>query len=331
MKIIFWTYLLVSIQNSLALPLLSNAAEVKLDAIVTLYPDHRDKNLFYFFPSQSKVASNQNGDYRFSLGHWNLNTADLNDGGGFLHVMFNNVLANDQIEAMDEFRNKRKKKKLPTKYAPLPIQRTWIAPKEERVKLYVDTEVPPHGSVIEGNIAFSATLTEVGSKYIKSSIERGAEGLQVSYCINVQGLSHSLDAEVTADWKSVYTYLRGKFGGKIWIFSTELERVVEKMRSNQIIRISTNGGDQKDRAYVKSIADRIEKKFFKTADKISTSKDAKGGTGYKITLKSAKSVNSFHLDFQVQDRIKMNIDLCNPLGLSGLARNSDEYIFNIND
>jgi hypothetical protein len=109
--------------NASALPVLRETVGNVSDGYVTIYPDHRDPNLFYFLPNQMEFAVDRStGLPSFSLSTYAIEQADLSKSYGYMTFVFRPALSEDAKNQIKAFQSKNPNARI----APLPVGESYL-------------------------------------------------------------------------------------------------------------------------------------------------------------------------------------------------------------
>lgn len=248
--------------KAFALPLLAESAALNVSSNLTLYPDHEDKNKFYFFPNSSRISSNDQGLPMFSFTHWGLKSGPLKDAGAYM--VFTNRLDSDrsQKEAIEAFLDANPAAGV----AVLPVQSSMVGIQSESEttplsRLFSELNFARVGGRAEDEIGVTSILTGLGAKVLLKAVET-PNFFTFNYCYKVVGLGPSFDAKIHVKWDKVYDHFRASVSTGRWWWKANITHEVEKLRQSNLVSWEINGGDATDEEYVKMITAEIVKRLF---------------------------------------------------------------------
>ena len=256
---------LIASSQAKALPLLSESAALNSGSALTLYPDHLDPTKFYFMPNSSKIGRDSKGVPTFSLTYYGLDNPNATDAGALMVYVGRLTSDPDQAMALDSFLKSHPGAGI----AVLPIVESTIAldttAKDSALKpLFTEFNFSHKGGRAEDEIGINALLTRIGAKIIKASLlkEAGAS-MKYDMCYKVQGLSPSMDGEITINMSRVYDHFAARAStGFLW-WSASISTEIEKLIKDKSVSWTINGGDAKDEDYIKEATRTIVERMFK--------------------------------------------------------------------
>ncbi len=305
-------------QFSIARPILSQGKGIKINKLLTLYPDHQNKNLFYFYADSSEISLDKHGYPKFSLVY--------DSEGGFVHGAFKLSISEEMKLAIKDFRVNYPNATLT--HMPILENSLEAGVSVEGSNLFANFKHADKGAPIGGETGFSGELTSRGAKLFSESL-RGSNPFSLNQCITVSGLSDHLDAHISIDWRESYKELQASFKGKIWIIGLDLKGVVKKLIKKGIVKITRNGGDENDQAYIRKMAEMLIKEFLTpVTELINGSSKSKGksflGMKFKMKYESYKSVAD--IDFYLSERVNLEKKHCLLLGMESIQENYDTLV-----
>lgn len=249
-----------------ALPLLSETAGKLQYGTLTVYPDHQDRNKFYYFPNSTEFSRDQSGVPLFNFVYWGLTNPNPQVTPG-AYMSFTTRLESDakQKDALQKFTQDH-----PTaSVAVLPIMKSTIG-------LTSSTGGAPLGALFsefdfskvagraEDEIGINAVLNGSGARAFKSLLlnAEGGSPIKFDYCYTIQGLGPNMDATIDVDMRNIYDHFSAASTGSFFWFSYQIRTELEKLQQDKHIVIRMNGGDAKEWEYLDAIAEEITKRLF---------------------------------------------------------------------
>jgi len=297
---------------SFALPVLSES-EDGMGRLATILPDHEDKKARYFFPNMGGPQLNAQGEPRFALSYWAGNGTQ--EGGGFMSGIFNLAIGQDLKEAVKESHEKGFKTTV------LPVQRSYLRFMQDQEgnrvmqDIFKEVDLPPFGGRAEDSIGLSASLSEIGGKFLAQQLLSANYAAKMDYCYVVKGVSPVFNAKITLNYHKVYTHFVAQASGGKWWWKWSVRKEVEKLIENEDIKIEINGGDAKKYDYIMALVDRMVEKFFvEELPNRRISASGKYGLAH-ITIREDREQT-----FELKQREIVDREYCVALGMDDIKR-----------
>lgn len=229
-----------------ALPILRESAGQYNSTFVTIYPDHRDSNLFYFLPNSMKFARDPStGVPSFSLNTYAVEQSDVTKAHGWLTFVFRAAITPDVQAALDAFKREHPGATLAT----LPIGESYMTVGNRRdgtpggggSEYFKSWDLPPNGGVLESEVGGNAFLTGFGAKMMTKAIRDTSTPWALNYCFVVDGVTPMMDAEVTIDYQRVYSHFRASLSAGWGWFGSTVQTETQKLTENGAINIKLHG------------------------------------------------------------------------------------------
>jgi hypothetical protein len=336
-KQFLWTLALTALtsltQVAQAAPIFSESEAYRKAQILTLYPDSRNPNKFYFIPNSSGFARMENGLPAFGFTYWGLKPDNAEAGA---YMTFTTRLAMDpqQREALTEFLQEHPRAEI----AVVPIQSSMIGLNTSSAsgiplsKFFEEWNLPERGGRAEDEVGANTMMTKLGAKVMLKAIEN-PQALKLDYCYKVQGLGPNFRAVVTADLKWVYDYFSATVGGGGFWFKGSVTRTVEKLISDGRVKIDIEGGTPADETFARSVAERIVERVFKVDLEAKPGPHSSPG-GWSF---SSVSLNSTHREqfkserWEYERRELIEREFCLPLKLGDITPYKDRVVKNADE
>jgi hypothetical protein len=244
-------------------------------------------------------------------------------------------------------------------------------PKEEdlpKFVLKIDHYAKP--SLYGDNQAiFSVQLDQYGVAIIEESLKGVLQPIGIVYSLDFLALRPAFNVRVTADWNRVQTHFEDSFKAGVFFLSTEVDKVIDKLIEDQVIKIevdtfipedenSANIISDRDKA-VNEVKDMIFQTFFQPSlNPVKAEKDgwdkaqdtammlstlAVTGGWASVASLSRKQVDLTRIDqkrfnFSMTERTTMRRSIYPQAHLQGLTRilrsggpiNLDDYVHAVN-
>ncbi len=316
MKILILTLILIG--QSYARPILSKGIGVRVNDLLTLYPDHQNRNLFYYFADSSEISFDQHGYPKFSLVY--------DQDGGFVHGAFKLSLSKKLKDALNQFKLNNPSAKIT--HMPIIDNSLEAGLESKNSKLFENFSHANYGAPIGGETGFSAELSSRGAKLFANSL-KGSNPFSLNQCITVSGLSDNLDAHISINWEESLKEIKASFKGKVWIIGLDIKGIVKRLMKKGAIKITINGGDEDDQAYIRKMADELVKEFLTPVTDIvdnSKAEKSKSFLGMKFKMKYQDYKVKTSIDFYVNERINIEKKHCLMLGMESIQDNYEKLV-----
>jgi hypothetical protein len=249
-----------------ALPVLRESAGAYQGNFVTIYPDHRNPNLYYFLPNKIDFAKDpRTGVPSFSLNTYGVEQSNLEAAGGWMTFVFQAAVSAEVRAALDEFLRTHPGAQLTT----LPIGESYLTvgksrdgiPSDAAKKFFSSWELPPAGGVLESEVGGNGYLTGLGAKIMTNAI-RNSVAYELNYCFRVDGVTPYMDAKVIIDYHKAFEHFKAKASGGWWIFGADVSREVQTLVENGAITIELHG-DTKFEDVILQMAQDLARQYLK--------------------------------------------------------------------
>ncbi|RME15342.1 MAG: hypothetical protein D6797_06755 [Bdellovibrio sp.] len=320
--LILWAYLFTSSPTQ-ALPLVSESEGFHATKTVTIYPDHKDPQKFYYFPNSARYVFSQEGLPLFNFTYWGLNPPSQ-DAGAYLVFTMKLHVDREQENALQSFLKNHPSARLAT----LPVKSSYITLSSQKGKmplrtLFKELVFPPVSGRAEDELGVSGILTPIGARIFRSKLLKAPDGaFQVNYCYSVSGLGPNMDAVIKVNMKRVYNFFKGSASaGELW-WRVSITRVVEELKSQKDILVTINGGNASDKEYIEAITARVIKRLFKPELHGHPEGLPPGAGGGWFTLKAVSSTKRElkNETWTLKRRDLVQRDFCLPLTLRDIDR-----------
>lgn len=220
---------------------------------VTVFPDHADKDTFYYLPENIGIAKDATGKPRFLFMKY---MRDLTDnvafksgqqlGGGFVTVTVDCAL--DDQTRRDIISRARRTGSLNPQLVTAPFHEGTV----RIVSLDSAAEADPNrarfveraeGSTVPslfGDLTstFSIMLSQEGSTLMEKSFDGGSGGpICVFYDVKFMALRPAFEVRVKANMKRVYESFEAGLAAQYMIFRADIEAQLAKLEHDQVLKI----------------------------------------------------------------------------------------------
>jgi hypothetical protein len=321
-----------------AVPIVAESAAVNMASALTLYPDHKDANKFYFMPNSSHFARDARGLPLFGFTYWGLDkenaefeTNFLSNGGAYMVFTAKLTPDLDQRNAIERFLKENPQSKI----AVLPVMESTIGLTSTNADsaplgiLFQEMNFSRAGRA-EDEIGFNGILTKVGAKVFKSALQNPML-LKTDYCYKFQGYGPTMDAVIEVKWQRVYDHYRAAFGGRRWFSRVSVVKEVEKLRQDGYVHWEINGGDASDKEYVQEVVEKIVERLFKPELQYVPAGMSHGGGKWSYLSLSYSQTHREELKtemWSLSQRALVEREMCLPITLKDLGPYLDQVMQN---
>ncbi len=308
---IFWS-LNLQARPVLSSPIGSRSTDVR----VQLYPDHQDRNLFYYFSDSSALVKDDYGYPKFSY--------TFTPEFGYFSATVkrqNSASFQQKLKIFLEKNNKRRIAHLPIYTSSLESQRGGL------IDSYYHA---PFGAPVGAEMGFSGEAKGSKALILARSL-KNRNSLRLQNCYNTLGLSDHLDGQITINMKETYKEFNARLKAKAWFLGADIKGIVRKLVQNHTIQIQTNGGNGEDEGYIREVSNRLVEKFMTPLDYKNTSLDMKDkkkksflDLKFKMNIQDiSKLVN---IKYRIQKRVEMELKRCSPIETGSITKFYDEVV-----
>jgi hypothetical protein len=282
----------------------ANAQQILLDKSVkagelTLFPELNNESVFYYVPDKVRLATDANGTPQFSFLRYVENVRSAADapearegeGGGIVHALVTLGVTPEQLrDAQSELQRVR-----PGGRIQGPI--IFKAGRFGLVSAFTDTkgnlskQVVGLGSapLLDGEkAAISMQLTKLGAKLLWESFNMPAPDISFRFEMDMSGYRAPKRATIDADWSKIYEHRAFGAGFASTYLSAEVKDAYDELKTNDAIKITQIGEDDKMDALVQTAYKMIEQRMFEpvggTGTPSLTDMSGMGGTGQQTSL-----------------------------------------------
>lgn len=251
--------------TSHSLPLLAESAALRSGSSLTLYPDHLDKNKFYFMPNSSKIGRDARNIPTFSFTYYGLSDANAAEAGALMVYVGRLTSDPDQAAALKLFLQTNPKAGVAVlSVKESTINLTSTAGATPLKALFSEFNFSAKGGRAEDEIGINALLTKTGARLFKASL-LGEVGAAMKYdmCYKVQGLGPSMDGEIWVNMSRVYDHFKASASAGAFWWRASINTEIEKLVKSKSVRWVINGGDGKDEDYIREATRQIVERMFK--------------------------------------------------------------------
>lgn len=322
-------------QGAWALPVLRETAGDFSETFVTIYPDHRDKSLYYFMPNQIRFAIDKTTNLpNFSLMTYGIEQADLTSSFGYLSFVMQPAVSDDVKIDLQNFKAKNPNARL----APLPVGESYLTIGSSRLgipsitaqKIFTGFDLPPFAGLLDTQVGGNGYLTGIGAKILNDAARKGLQIVTLNECFTIDGVTPMMDATVSIDYQRAYEYIKSQASVGWWIFGADVASIVKKLQEDGTIKIELHG-DTKFEDVVMDFARSLAKEYLKPSLTIPDS-------DVTLTNNPFKSVRFAWGNVDVEERRRVSLvftkqadiqDIrCIAAPLSGIAPYADKLISN---
>jgi hypothetical protein len=277
-----------------ALPMLSEAASMHQDGILTVWPDSEDAKKFYYFPNSTRFSKGNDGIPLFNFVYWGLDGQDIDKAGAYMTLTTRLQSDDLQTDAVQKFLQRNPGATL----AVAPVMKSTIGlqttdPSGQPLStLFKEFNFAKAGGRAEDEIGVNATLNPVGAKAFKALLTKSAGGqyLKFDYCYTLQGLGPNMKATISVKFDRVYDYFEVNGGASYLWFSASIRRVVETLKQQGFVTIKQMGGTATDAEVLDRVADTVVARLFKPELSASPGSSGEASSNFPFHL----AVDSVH-------------------------------------
>jgi hypothetical protein len=206
---------------------------------VSVFPDHVDPLQWYYLPAQPRLTV-LDGTPMFQLVGFRGSRT-----GGLLSFDCNIGLEQAQIDALEQKIKSQFDLDGKPRLAPVPpvdgtvhliIMGMDSASPEENAPFVVKAVHNAKPSLYNDNAAsFSALLDEGGYAVVQGTLDAAILPIAIVYSLDYLALRPAYQVTLSIDWDRVQKHLDETFGAKLWIFSSEISKVVDELDDSKAI------------------------------------------------------------------------------------------------
>jgi hypothetical protein len=221
---------------------------------VTVFPDHADRNQFWYLPGPVTLAKLPDSDEpQFTLIMYAPDLASSGvKGVGFLNVTLALTASDGTLQEIRQELKKQFDVDTP-RLAPVPFDEGTV----QIVALDMQgsggaTNAAPPGAFVgvqsvlgasspelfgDNNALFALTLSEEGATILKAAFENGLAPVGAIYNLKFTGVRPALNVKITADLKRVYESFSVGLTAEVYWISAGIDATFEKLRQDGAIKV----------------------------------------------------------------------------------------------
>ncbi len=229
-------------------PILDAVVGLPHPELVTVYPDNSDPNLYYFVPT-SVALVREGEDVRLGVQYWGLTGSDPAGVGAALtfsvEPAYDNVKVDEVAEHLKTV-NKDARFAFPalTKSKMEVVLNGAFFPDKQDTTKPMSTK----GGTVDATQAFSIALNGVGARAFAQGVAEDSDVLGARYTYSFLGIEKRLHAEITANYKKIYTHFSTAGSGSAWwgMAKANWSADWQKLRQNESIVVRILEGGETD-------------------------------------------------------------------------------------
>ncbi|MFZ2899977.1 MAG: hypothetical protein WA004_15225 [Saprospiraceae bacterium] len=312
---------------------------------LTLFPDLKNGNNYYYMPNQIQLATHPDGMPMFSFVKYVRNTdSDANraqmvtesdQAGGIIHAVVRLNVTNEQIKEAERALRRIKSSGIivgPVIYKSGTVMLISSFNKEGGdVKRVVGLGTAP---ILEGqNVAISVHLTKEASDILWATFQTPTPDFSISFEMEIQGFLSPQTAEIKANWDQIYSHQAFQAAAATPMFSTEITGVFEELRQKGAIKVIQVGGDAQIEKLVEIAYNQLSALMFDKADGsgVPSVNNLIGGTSQKSMLdRATENLNKYRkeaIDYNTQQEKVYNENMKKEELAKSKAQNARDSIF----
>ncbi|HEX2927490.1 MAG TPA: hypothetical protein VHP38_14740 [Ruminiclostridium sp.] len=211
---------------------------------ITVYPDHADKNQFYYLPGPISLSRDSQGKQNiFHL--WIYRQMEGKGGGGFMNFQVDldigEKIRNDIISEL------KKNGAANPRLSP-PV---WSEGKVKCIGLDIRGDKPGdfvtmvNGAAVpslsgDNSAIFSLSLSRDGAVLCKNSFSSKTSPIGVIYELKYTALRPALDVKVTGSYKNLYSSLSTSLSAQYGFIKADIDDAFEKLVKDKVIKIEVS-------------------------------------------------------------------------------------------
>lgn len=240
---------------------------------LNLFPDLNDANVYYYVPDKVRLATDANGTPQFSFLRYvdNVRTgadqaeAREGEGGGIVHALVTLGVSPEQLAAA----NRELQRVKPGARIQGPV--VFKSGRFGLVSSFADTKGTLTKQVVGlGNAplldgekaAISIELTKQGAKILWESFNMPAPDVSFQFEMDISGFNSPVRATIEADWSKIYSHRAFGAGVATSFLAAEVKDAFDELRTNDAIKITQVGENDKMDAVVATAYKMIQDRMF---------------------------------------------------------------------
>ena len=279
------------------IPFQSQGQQLLVDQGVRLeglwcFPLHADTLTYMYLSPEAHISLDKQNHPQFSFLRYIINqptdspsahTMTDADGGGILHFLINYDTPQEQVQAAEKQLQKIPGKADARIMGPVlydsgryMLVSSILSPEEgsPQQKLMASGEAP----VLEGSrMALSFELNPTDSKLLLESFKMATPDISLTFDLTFHGLTHSYDAKLEVDWEQVRQSHSFSAGGNYYFLGGEIKGAFDRLRRDNAIRLTTNGGHEPSEALVNTAYNKLLEVMFEPLEPVDFPQEKKGG------------------------------------------------------
>lgn len=260
-----------------------NAQVVNLDkpmlaGDLTVYPDIRDENSYYYLVDQVQLARNADGTPQIQLLQY-VNDADGSEEKvGIFHAVVQFKTTKEQLEMAQQTLSRTKPNASIKGYVGYKSGTMGLVSSFGNPEGDLTTQVIGLGSapILEGHKgAVSIELTQKGTEILFGSMQSQLPDLSFAFEMEYDGYREPQQAIIEYDFKKIYKHKDFDLGIASAKFGAEIQATFEELRRDGAIKITQYGGDEKMDEMITTAYNKLLEMMF---EKVETSEAGERAT-----------------------------------------------------
>lgn len=310
-----------SASNANALPLLAENAGIKVNEILTLFPDSNDPNVFYFMPDSSGVVFDETTKLpQLGFTYWGLsNGGDLKDAGAWLTFTMRLKSGPAQRAALQSLLDEGKR------IAVLPVQESTVGLTSTKTgetpasRLFEEFHFSQKAGLAETEVGVNAVMTGVGAKVFKSAIDN-PQLMKTDYCYKVKGLGPNMKGTIYVKWDKVYDHFEAQFSTGGFFRRVDVAVEVEKLKQQNLVSLKLDGGDATEMEKLYEITNTIIARLFVPDLKMEPVGHKAGGWSFsRFSLRVTHKEELKEETWNIEKRDIIDREFCSSMSLKDLT------------
>jgi hypothetical protein len=310
-----------------ALPLLAENSGIKVNEILTLFPDSNDPNVFYFMPDSSGVVFDETTKLpQIGFTYWGLlkdgkpvGSEELKDAGAWLTFTMRLKSGPAQRAALQSLIDEGKR------IAVLPVQESIVGLTSTKsgetpaARLFEEFHFSQKAGLAETEVGVNAVMTGIGAKVFKSAIDN-PQLMKTDYCYKVKGLGPNMKGTIYVKWDKVYDHFEAQFSAGGFFRRVDIAVEVEKLKQQNLVTLTLDGGDATEMEKLYELTNTIIARLFVPELKMEPVGHKTGGWSFsRFSMKFTHKEELKEETWKIEKRDIIDREFCSSMGLKDLT------------
>ena len=194
-------------------------------------------------------------------------------------------------------------------------------------KLFEEFQFAQRAGRAEDEVGVNAVMTGIGAKVFKAALDN-PQLIKMDYCYKVTGLGPNMVGKIHVKWDKVYEHFRANYSGGGWYFRSSISVEVEKLKLDNLVWISLDGGDATEWEKMRELTNTIIARLF-VPELSNTPGNGGGGGGWsfsRVKLGYTRREELKEETWHIRKRDLIDREFCSNMAAKDLSQYKDKIV-----